>query len=340
MTYVREAFKAYNANSQDIDRNDCVARAMSLAFNQDYSVLLNKLRKFARDNGYAKHNLVSCFDRYIKNTFGVTHEDLHGSKTVDEFCKEHPNGTYLLLCGKSRLAEHMTCVMKGDIYDTWDCSKYKVGLWYTVSDAGDDLDSIDMDILSAIDAFSEIVDNLLKGVQRKMPYVTFEFKIDDQTKFSFRGRLRMTFEDTGFQAYDGDYVEKYFVVKFNPRQDMEPQMKSTFERVRVAIREWLYGYRKDIEDLKREKSIKPNPEFYGDNRLLSKLPAEFIPYVTDAEDTGPESENRWSAYRYRIFFYDFKGDNSSRTDYLEAETLTELRKLISTYLKTGEIIHY
>lgn len=336
MTYVSEAFKTYNANSQDINRGDCVARAMSLAFNQDYSVLVNKLRRFARDRGYAKHNVASCLDRYIQDTFGVTHEDLHGSKTVDEFCKEHPNGTYLLLCGKSRLTEHMTCVMKGDIYDTWDCGACKVGWWYTVSDTGDDLDSIDMDIPSAIDAFREIVDNLLESVQRKMPYATFEFKIDDQAKFSFRGRLRMTFEDTGLQAYDGDFVEKYFVVKFNPRQDMKPQMKSTFERVRVAIREWLYGYRKDIEDLKRERSVKPNPKFYGDKRLLSKLPDEFIPYVTNAEDNGPE--NRWAIHRYCIVFIDFKNGYTSSTGYLEAETLPELRDLISTYLKTGEII--
>ena len=86
--------------------------------------------------------------------------------------------------------------------------------------------------------------------------------------------------------------------------------------------------------------LKPHPNFYGDKRLLSKFPDEFIPYVTDAEDTGPESENRWAAYRYQIWFYDFKGDDPSRTEYLEAETLSELRMLISNYLKTGEIIHY
>lgn len=74
--------------------------------------------------------------------------------------------------------------------------------------------------------------------------------------------------------------------------------------------------------------------------FVSKLPDEFIPYVTDAEDTGPESENRWAAYRYQIWFYDFKGDDPSRTEYLEAETLSELRMLISNYLKTGEIIQY
>ena len=36
--------------------------------------------------------------------------------TVDDFCKDNPQGTYIL-----SLDGHVVCVMDGHFYDTWDC---------------------------------------------------------------------------------------------------------------------------------------------------------------------------------------------------------------------------
>ena len=37
--------------------------------------------------------------------------------TVEDFCKEHPKGVYILGTGT-----HALCVKDGDIYDAWDSS--------------------------------------------------------------------------------------------------------------------------------------------------------------------------------------------------------------------------
>ena len=38
--------------------------------------------------------------------------------TVEDFCKDHPKGTFVV-----RVNDHVLTVVDGDIYDSWDSSK-------------------------------------------------------------------------------------------------------------------------------------------------------------------------------------------------------------------------
>lgn len=44
--------------------------------------------------------------------------------TVEQFCKDHPTGSYILGTGT-----HMVCVIDGDYYDAWDSGK-KIPIYY------------------------------------------------------------------------------------------------------------------------------------------------------------------------------------------------------------------
>lgn len=63
----------------------------------------------------------------------------------------------------------------------------------------------------------------------------------------------------------------------------------------------------------------------------------FKTYNANSQDID-RNDGLLTDIRYFINFK--KNDYSSRKNYLEAETLTELRDLISTYLKAGKIIQY
>ena len=44
--------------------------------------------------------------------------------TVDDFCHEHPNGTYILA-----LSGHVVCIINGTLFDTWD-SRQETPIYY------------------------------------------------------------------------------------------------------------------------------------------------------------------------------------------------------------------
>lgn len=113
----------YQPNKKDIKDQvgDCQVRALSKALNlswveafdltiplcrelQTYTIFdgcLEKTKESMRKLGFDYH--------------GISNK--RGSKrpTVDEFTKDHPNGTYIC-----KVANHVVAVVDGKYYDTWD----------------------------------------------------------------------------------------------------------------------------------------------------------------------------------------------------------------------------
>ena len=116
----------YNPNPMGARVGDCVIRAISKATNQswhdtyiDLAIYGLKLcdilsanhvwGQYLRDRGYVR--------KMIPNTCPNCY-------TVKDFCKEHPNGTYILA-----LSGHVVCIRDGDYYDSWD-SGNEVPIYY------------------------------------------------------------------------------------------------------------------------------------------------------------------------------------------------------------------
>lgn len=110
-------YRQYNPNPAGARVGDCVVRAISRATGQTWEQTLCGLcvealhqcdmpsanhvwGAYLRRKGFTRHALENeCPDCY----------------TVADFCRDHPDGTYVLATGT-----HAVCASGGDWHDTWD----------------------------------------------------------------------------------------------------------------------------------------------------------------------------------------------------------------------------
>ena len=120
-------FRYYNANPKNLKVGDCVIRAICEAFDQPWEKIYIDLcikgfemadmpssnrvwMEYLKENGWRRHIIPdTCPDCY----------------TVEDFCGEHFQGTYILGTGS-----HVICVKDSNWIDTWDSGlEYPVFYW-------------------------------------------------------------------------------------------------------------------------------------------------------------------------------------------------------------------
>ena len=106
-------FKYYNANPLRNNVSDCTTRAISLAEGESWDYTYKKLSRLARRKGQMMDNVIFIED-YLDEYYP---RQCHYSKTIGEFAKEYPVGTYLCT-----MPGHITCIIDGCIYDTFNPS--------------------------------------------------------------------------------------------------------------------------------------------------------------------------------------------------------------------------
>ena len=345
MKRIQADWKQYNANSRNRHTGDCVVRSISLAYGKDYDETHKELLSFAHDMEADNYYYVSVFSRYL-STLG--HKGQMGTEafyslcghskqiepvTIEDFCKDNPTGTYILLNGKKPGGSgHLACVIDGNLYDSWDSSKqYVTRVWIIESSATKNVEVVDISSLER-DVYEKI-NSFLVTQPKKMPYASFEYiSLHDENDIDYgmAFMVAMTIDtERDLVAYDGVY-NKRFIVKCNPRKPYEDQIAALLEKARVAVREWIYAYRKDIEDLRKMRTIKTHPNFHGSRMLLTKFPEWITPLIIQAVDYG-SSENY---DRYEVFIEALPGD--PRGEELPevrfyANTIPELRSYFEDY---------
>lgn len=113
-------FRIYNHNpSNSKDGADCVIRAIGKALGLTWSNTLDRLYNIAQ-----LAHVAPCSSRAVNIWLNTEYKkvnvfyDDNGKKKRYKVKDIKWPGTYIV-----RVANHLTCVIDGDVYDTWDCSE-------------------------------------------------------------------------------------------------------------------------------------------------------------------------------------------------------------------------
>lgn len=107
-------YEYYNANPHNRHIDDCVVRALSLLTGKEWAEMYDELSDLASDNSLM-FDSVAFVEDYLDDRYKRT---CHYSKTLAEFVNEFPIGKYAVT-----MNGHITAVIDGVIYDTFDPSK-------------------------------------------------------------------------------------------------------------------------------------------------------------------------------------------------------------------------
>ena len=121
-------YSAYNPNPMGARVGDCTVRAISRATGESWDAVycglcVEGLRLC--DMPTANHVWGAYLRRHGFRRRALP-DDCPDCYTVADFCRDHPNGTYVLA-----ISGHVVCVADGIYYDTWDSgSESPAYYWY------------------------------------------------------------------------------------------------------------------------------------------------------------------------------------------------------------------
>ena len=123
-------FIRLNENPFGLDTGDCVIRAISTALNYNWFMVHDELSFLSRQMAdMPSSNRV--WKQYLRNKGLIEREAQNtcpNCLTVEQFCRQHPKGRYILsTCEYTKARDnlivtgtHVVAVIDGNYYDTWD----------------------------------------------------------------------------------------------------------------------------------------------------------------------------------------------------------------------------
>lgn len=119
------AYAYLNLNPKKRNVSDCTVRAFALAHNISWYDSFDILTDYAREACIVLDD-TSFIDEFLSNKYDYICYKCFGEKvTVGSLCNQYPIGIYLIT-----MSGHITCMIDGVIYDTWDCTeKYAWRVW-------------------------------------------------------------------------------------------------------------------------------------------------------------------------------------------------------------------
>ena len=107
----------YNPNPAGKRVGDCTVRAISKALNQSWvktyiGLMIQGLMMYDMPSANAVWGAYLRHKDFVRN---IIPDDLSDFYTVSDFCRDNPDGVYILA-----LSAHVVAVADGNYYDTWD----------------------------------------------------------------------------------------------------------------------------------------------------------------------------------------------------------------------------
>lgn len=120
-------YQFFNINPLGSIEEDCVCRAISLALNESYYTIQDKLELVGKLFD-CEQLCVCCYKYLLDEVYGLERIEEMAGMTVDEFGYHCPQGIYLI-----RIDNHLTCMIDSVINDIWDCRDKEIRLVWKVS---------------------------------------------------------------------------------------------------------------------------------------------------------------------------------------------------------------
>ncbi len=120
------SFKYLNLNPKRRDVSDCTVRAFALAHDISWYDAYDILSSYARDECIVIDD-TKFIDKFLNDRYDYQCLKCQNiKKRVGDFCYTLPKGVFLIT-----MSGHITCMIDGIIYDTWDPSdKYAWRVWH------------------------------------------------------------------------------------------------------------------------------------------------------------------------------------------------------------------
>lgn len=119
-------YQFLNVNPLGEIEEDCVCRAISLALDEDYYKIQEKLYLVAK-LFECEYLCVCCYKYLLDEVYDLKRIEEVKGMTVEEFANYFPIGIFIV-----RVEGHLTCVIDNHIMDIWDCRDKIVDLVWEV----------------------------------------------------------------------------------------------------------------------------------------------------------------------------------------------------------------
>ena len=119
-------YQFLNVNPLGEIEEDCVCRSISLALDEDYYKIQEKLYLVAK-LFECEYLCVCCYKYLLDEVYDLKRIEEVKGMTVEEFANYFPIGIFIV-----RVEGHLTCVIDNHIMDIWDCRDKIVDLVWEV----------------------------------------------------------------------------------------------------------------------------------------------------------------------------------------------------------------
>lgn len=340
---VFSGFKEYNANSRSKNVGDCVKRAICFALGIDYDEVskgLNEVRKQLHAEAY---NQDSVWTKYLRDKGYNVVKYPDNNTTVDDFCQDYPEGTYILEVGKEKMisngyGDHLCCVLDGDVYDSWDSRSRIINKWCVISTTTSELNTLDEDEIR--DQILDYVQEYLQKLSKKsklenLHFVHVDLRTEPYTlRFQIFGDIPKDVPRSVVSYRPGVSYGHNIYAKMNPRLSQEENVDNLKKKVKQKAYDWWYNINKELSDAYAIDSTEINPAFRGSRSDLMKVPEWARPLILSIDiNTGS-----WGGYKYEAYMEplpgDPRGDDPKLNDVaFYADTLTEFKQEFEQYKK-------
>ena len=347
-------WKRYNANTNNKNVGDCVKRGLSVAYSMDYNDVGKELNAIKRKSGFTKFNIFPVFDKFVQKR-GDKFVSCNETITVGEFSEIYNSGVYLILCGSEPgQMSHLTVVVDGDFYDSWNSSDYYVYKYAVVSNGKSGEYEIDYEELS-LDCVGYLIDyaeNKLNSKYREFFYVYLSYDDFKQIdKYTYQVMLVFNFEDFfnapsevvrskwnkiysrgSSNGGEPTIVGKRVIFKFNPRMSGEDNYKSITNKAKTQLYNYVRRFGEAfLNEIAGNAVMDKVPERHGyiDYDELAKLPEECY---SDVYEYFPKTN--MSEY----YFLQLQDRYTGEIITFSFDYLRDLKKAIKHYYATGEVL--